>query len=220
MPIQRSDRLRIDAFEKADGKVPVGTFFAYVNPSEWTVAYEVQIDTATGAGTTGGRSDFNKIKAADLSLSFFLDGTGANGHLIDVESQVAEFQRVTGYNGAIHRTNYLKIAWGNQKVRSCVLKSASIAYKLFQRDGKPLRAVITATFVDSVDDLTRASKSGDSSPDLTHVRVLEAGDTLPALCYEIYGDPNHYVAVARANGFDGFRDLRPGTRVRFPPLEK
>jgi hypothetical protein len=29
-----------------------------------------------------------------------------------------------------------------------------------------------------------------------------------------------YVEVARANGLDNFRVLRPGMRLRFPPLEK
>lgn len=214
------ERLQILAFKKPDFTDQVGTFEAFVNPSEITLAYEIQYDTAAGAGTTGSRMDFNKVKAADLTLSFFFDGTGANGRVIDVQGKVEEFQTVTGYDGEIHRTRYLKIGWGTVQVRRCVLKSASIAYKLFKPDGTPLRAVINATFTDATDDQTRVARQQDSSPDLTHVRVLRAGDTLPALCNQIYGDPHHYLVVARANGFDGFRDLPPGTRVRFPPLPK
>jgi nucleoid-associated protein YgaU len=60
----------------------------------------------------------------------------------------------------------------------------------------------------------------DQSPDLTHVRRVKAGDTLPGLCDQIYGDPRLYLKVAAANGLDDFRRLVPGTKVFFPPLEK
>ena len=106
---------------------------------------------------------------------------------------------MTGYNGNIHRPNYLKVVWGTLQVKRCVLKSASIAYKLFKSDGVPLRAIITATFTDSSDDQTRVALAQDESADLTHVRLIKAGDTLPALCYQIYGDPLRYLQVAEAN---------------------
>ena len=101
-----------------------------------------------------------------------------------------------------------------------LLKSASIAYKLFKADGTPLRATISATFVDAVEDQTRVALAQDLSPDLTHVRVLRAGETLAGLCQQIYGDPALYLKVARANQFDSVRRLPAGTRVRFPPLQK
>ena len=198
----------------------IDTFESYVNPNEITVAYEMEYDSAQGSGTTGSRMDFKKVKPGDMSLAFFLDGTGANGVKIDVQTQVEKFQTVTGYNGDIHRPNYLKIAWGTIQIKRCVLKSASIAYKLFKADGTPLRATISATFVDAVEDQTRVALAQDSSPDLTHVRVLRAGETLAGLCQQIYGDPALYLKVARANQFDSVRRLPPGTRVRFPPLQK
>ena len=196
------------------------TFESYVNPNEITLAYEMEYDAAQGSGTTGSRMDFKKVKPGDMTLAFFLDGTGANGVKIDVQTQVAKFQTVTGYNGDIHRPNYLKVVWGTIQVKRCVLKSASIAYKMFKPSGVPLRAVITATFTDTVADQTRVALAQDSSPDLTHVRTLRAGDTLAALCFEIYGDPHLYLKVARANGLDGVRHVPAGTRVRFPPLAR
>lgn len=215
------ERLRIRAYTAPDYTGPVfAEFEAYVNPGELTLAYEMEYDSAQGAGTTNSRMEFKKVKPGDLSLSFFLDGTGANGRPAGVQALVESFQRVTGYNGDIHRPNYLKVMWGTLQIKRCVLKSASIVYKLFQPDGVPLRAVINATFTDNSDDQTRVALAQDQSPDLTHVRVLKAGDTLPGLCHAIYGDPRLYARVARANGLDGFRDLAPGTRVVFPPLEK
>lgn len=222
MPNGRLEKLLVQAYSTPDHAENslVDSFEAYVNPSELTLAYEMEYDSAQGSGTTGSRMDFKQVKPGDLTLNFFLDGTGANGVKIDVQQQVEKFQAVTGYNGDIHRPNWLKVAWGTLQVKRCVLKSASIAYKLFKADGTPLRATIAATFVDAVEDQTRVAQAQDSSPDLTHVRVLEAGETLAGLCERIYGDPALYAKVARANDLDGLRQLPPGTRVRFPPLAK
>jgi hypothetical protein len=216
------DKLLVRAYSAPDYAESslLDTFTAYVNPNEITLAYEMEYDAAQGAGTTGSRMDFKKVKPGDMTLAFFLDGTGANGVKIDVQEQVTRFQTITGYNGDIHRPNYLKIAWGTVAIKRCVLKSASIVYKLFKPDGTPLRAVISAVFVDAVADQTRVALAQDQSPDLTHVRVLRAGETLAGLCQQIYGDPALYLKVARANQLVQVRHLAPGTRVRFPPLQK
>ena len=214
------EKLLIKAYEKADfSGSPIGEFQAYVNPQEITLAYEMEYDSAQGSGTTGSRMEFKKVKPGDLSLTFFIDGTGANGRKVEVQDEVERFQTVTGYNGTIHRPNYLKVVWGTLQVKRCVLKSASIAYKLFKPSGVPLRAVITANFTDTADDQTRVALAQDESPDLTHVRLVRAGDTLPLMCYRIYGSAGYYLEVAAVNGIDNFRKLEPGSRVVFPPLE-
>lgn len=211
--------LVIKAYEQADySGSEVGQFEAFVNPSEITLGYDVEYDGAEGVGATNSRQTFQRIKPGDLTLALFLDGTGANGRLLDVQQKVEQFQTVTGYNGNIHRPNYLKVVWGTLQVRRCVLKSASIVYKLFKPDGVPLRAVITATFTDNSDDQTRVAIAQDRSPDLTHLRIVKAGDNLPSMCFAIYGDPRLYLEVADANGIDDFRELVPGTRLFFPPL--
>ena len=213
------EKLLIKAYDKPDySGQPLGEFKSFINPNEITLAYEMEYDAAQGSGTTGSRMNFKKLKPGDLSLTFFIDGTGANGPPIEVQQMVEEFQTVTGYNGKIHRPNYLKVTWGTLQVKRCVLKSASIAYKLFASDGVPLRAVITAVFVECADDKTRVAKAQDKSSDLTHKRVVRAGETLPLLCHRIYGNAGLYLRVAAANGLDNFRDLQPGTAVFFPPL--
>lgn len=215
------EKLRIQAYENPDySGQSIGEFSAYVNPNEITLSYEMEYDSAQGSGTTNSRMNFKKLKPGDMSLTFFLDGTGANGISIDVQQKIEQFQTVTGYNGNIHRPNYLKVVWGTLQVKRCILKSASIAYKMFKPDGIPLRAVITANFTDNSDDRTRVALTQDQSPDLTHVRLVKTGDTLPGLCYQIYGDPNYYLEVARANQIDNFRNLAPGSKIFFPPLEK
>lgn len=215
------EKLLIKAYDQPDySGDPIAEFQAYINPNEITIAYEMEYDSGQGSGTTGSRMEFKKAKPGDLTLEFYIDGTGATGKKIDVQERVEQFQTITGYNGDIHRPNYLKVTWGTLQVKRCVLKSASIAYKLFKPSGIPLRAVISANFTDNSDDETRVALAQDQSPDLTHIYTVKAGDTLPLICQQIYGSPNHYLGVAKANALDNFRDLTPGDKIYFPPLEK
>ena len=214
------EKLTIQAYTEADySGESVGEFTAYVNPNELTLAYEIEYDSGQGSGTTGSRMDFKQIKPSDLSVSLFLDGTGANGHKISVQDEINKFQEVTGYNGTIHRPNYLLVAWGNLTVRRCVLKSASVAYKVFKPSGEPLRAIISASFADNTDDQTRVAEAQDESPDLTHQRIFKAGDSLPSMCQEMYNDASLYPQVAKINNLKSFRNIAPGTTLVFPPLE-
>src|SRR5215210_3960899 len=112
------EKLLIKAYESADySGSPIGQFTSFVNPNEITLAYEMEYDAAQGSGTTGSRMNFKKVKPGDLSLTLFIDGTGASGTPLDVQQAVAQFQTVTGYNGDIHRPNYLKVLWGTLTVK-------------------------------------------------------------------------------------------------------
>ena len=57
-------------------------------------------------------------------------------------------------------------------------------------------------------------------PDLTHIRVVKEGDTLPSMANDIYGDFSYYLEVAKANNLQDFRNLIPGQKLYFPPFDK
>ena len=76
------------------------------------------------------------------------------------------------------------------------------------------------TFCESVPDAERERRENASSPDLTHLRDVRDGDTLPLLAYDIYGNAQLYLEVARVNKLVNFRRLRPASRLSFPPLDK
>lgn len=215
------EKIKIQAYEQPDySSSPTGEFTAFINPSELTVSHEMEYETSQGQGTSGSRMNFTKIKPGDLTITFMLDGTGATGQSLDVQEKIDLFNSVTGFNGNIHRPNYLMVMWGSIEIRRCVLKSASISYKLFKSDGTPLRALITAVFTDNVDDQTRVATERKTSPDLTHIRIAGEGDTLPVMCFKIYGDTKYYLEIARINNMNHFTRLKAGRKVIFPPIDK
>jgi nucleoid-associated protein YgaU len=77
-----------------------------------------------------------------------------------------------------------------------------------------------AGFKGSIEENFRVALEDAQSPDVTHLRTVMAGDTLPLMCFRIYGDSRYYSEVAKVNNLDHFRRLQPGEALMFPPLEK
>ena len=111
---------------------------------------------------------------------------------------------------------YAQIPWDS----SSGYPTARLICDVFTPDGKPIRAVAKVKFKASIEELKRAAKENKSSPDLTHTRIVKAGDTLPLMCERIYGEAHRYAQVAKINGLANFRKLTPGQKILFPPIEK
>ena len=227
-PFKPADKLKIESWAGPDRlNESEQTFYAFINPDEISLNYAVYSEQTTPPGKTGNAGAFLGTSPFEVTLKFFLDGTNATGVPLDVRQKINEFYQTTGYGGSGHRTRYLGINWpgfvwyrANQYVFNCILKTASIQYKLFENGGKPLRAIITATFTESRTQAEIEKDNDNRSADLTHVRIVKEGDTLPAMVYKIYGSFKYYLEVAKANQLKNFRILTPGQKLVFPPFEK
>lgn len=219
MPAGKLEKLLIEAYRDAlYNDKDSNDFVAMFNPEQYSIRYEIESDDSSGSGTSGSSQTFQRMKAQDLSLDFTIDGTGVNGEKIEVPDRVRSFLDVAyEYQGDQHRPRYLKIVWGTL-IFKCVLKSATVNYTLFNPDGQPLRAKITASFNGFIEDTLRAAQEDSSSPDLTHLRTVQDGDTLPLMAYRIYGDSKYYFQVAEFNGLGNLKKLETGQKIFFPPL--
>jgi hypothetical protein len=229
-------KVEITAYKSAafDKKIGSGIFKALVNPEGYTRSYKIKYKDQQASGTKSQELKFEKVEPEDLDLEFLFDKTGAlpgtfkatddagiqeegkQGVWPDIET----FKKVVyDYKGELHRPPFLMITWG-ELVFKCVLREMTIQFKLFRPDGTPIRAVAKAKFTSTVENELRVRDQGDKSPDITHTRVVKAGDTLPMLCYEVYQDARYYLQVAKANNLISFRNLEEGMRLKFPPIQK
>lgn len=222
------EKLRISAFDTAErsGSPPEDKVFeAMFNPATYSLTYSSAWAKQQGVGTSGAELKYQRSDPSDLSLDLVLDGTGVDEMGIvtliapkTVAERVQKFLEVAyTYNGAIHEPNYLLVEWGHLQF-PCRLRSVTIKYTSFDRDGTPLRAELKVLLVSDDEAGKRAKAEEKQSPDLTHSRVVKSGDTLPLLTKQIYGSPAAYLDVARWNGLDDFRSLTPGKEILFPPL--
>jgi hypothetical protein len=196
---------------------------ALINPETYTLAYKVKTADGQGQGTSSAQAKFEYTMPEELTFQFLFDNTGiidGNPKADGVFDDVDHFRQVlTEYQGSAHEPYHLKLVWGNLIFKGRAIE-LNITYKLFNADGQPIRAVAEAKFKGSIEEKKRAAQENKSSPDLSHQRMVKAGDNLPLMCYRIYGDPKYYLQVAKVNGLDNFRVLTPGTTIVFPPLEK
>ena len=220
---------------------PEDTYTVQVNPSSYALNHLLNYSYNRGQGFSGSEAVYTDSAPTNLNFDFLFDGTGvvpkpsvlgdiplvgaiASALSPDepfvVMDEIKKFNAlVYDYDGEIHRPRQLLLVWGTL-VFSCVLTALNYRFTLFKEDGTPLRAVASCTFAESVSDAERVRRENASSPDLTHLRDVKDGDTLPLLVQEIYGNGRLYLEVARVNKLYNFRRLRSATRLSFPPLDK
>lgn len=199
------------------------SFEALINPETYTLEYKVKTAEGQGQGTSGAQQKFAYTMPEELGFEFLFDSSGIIDGKPDkdgVFGQVDAFRKLlTEYRPDTHEPFHLKLIWGNLIFKGRAVE-LGITYKLFNPDGQPIRAVAKVKFKGSIEEQKRIAKEDRRSPDLTHVRSVRAGDRLPLMCFRIYGDPSHYLDVARINNLSNFRALVPGQELIFPPLRQ
>ncbi len=223
------EKLKIKAYSSRARSLGdlIGTFEAMFNPETFNQKYEIIYGRAQGFNSTGKEVNYARSKPSDMRLELIVDGTGVDEMDIlqlkpskSVADRIKEFVTLTyRMNGDIHEPNFLVVEWGDF-IFSCRLGSVDITYTSFDRSGKPLRATLVVQLVADHEVKKRMAKENKSSPDLTHIRTVKSGDTLPQLTSQIYGTSVYYLRVAQFNRLDDFRNLTPGQEIIFPPLER
>jgi phage tail protein X len=227
------EKVLILAFEESEGtesgniKSARRVYRASVNPEKYSLDYKVNHACSNPAiGSVGQHLRHFYTPPDDLTLEFLFDGTGVIEGVGQTFGELGVFAELeyfkdmlVGYHGISHSPYYLLLIWGPLIFKGCAV-DLKIDYKLFNSNGIPIRATATVNFKKSVSDEKSAADLKKSSPDLTHILRIKAGDTLPLLCKKVYGDPKYYFQVAEANGLGNFRQLRPGMEIVFPPIDK
>jgi hypothetical protein len=208
------------------GNVTVNSdkFEVMLNPSSYNHSRSIKYNKTKAQGQIGSDLKFESVGDEKVSFDLVLDGTGVvppatqGGSVEDVKTQLQSLTDIVyAYSGEKHEPSHVQLLWGSL-IFYGRLESMTVDYTLFKPSGEPLRAKVKLAFVDFMTAEEEALRANRSSPDLTHQVVVKAGDTLPLLCYKIYQDCSYYLDVARFNGIHNFRDLKPGTRLYFPPL--
>lgn len=206
----------------------VGEYTVLINPASYKHVYQITYNDVQAQGSAGGSPVYNRTPSDTVTFQLVFDGTGVVPSIIPgvvpfaedgIVKQISAFRKlVFSYNGNIHSPNYLALSWGTLLFR-CRLQSFKVDYTLFKPDGTPLRARVNVTAKGYNDEVEIELRANRSSADLSHVVTVKAGDTLPLLCYDIYGTSDPYIKVAAVNRLTDFRDLRPGQQLVFPIMQ-
>ncbi len=199
---------------------PANPFTALINPETYALDYKVEFTAGQGHGTSAAHQRFNFKAPEEMSFEFLFDNTGIidNQPKPNIHDDIEGFKKLLlELDSESHEPRHFKIAWGTFifKGRCTAL---TITYKLFDDTGAPIRAVCKTTFKGSIDEVLRVAQDNTHSPDITHYRKVKSGETLPWLCYLVYGDSKYYLQVAKVNNLTNFRNLEQGQELFFPPI--
>lgn len=239
------EKLIITAFKNEDYTVLAGSYIVMYNPTTYSLS--VSNEWLYRKTNPDGKSKvFRGNRSDKVTFEFLFDATGASPMAEDksglgigvsaldlivntnkedagkrhVDLAIKGFFELTSpQKGDTHLPNYLQLNWGNFEFRG-VLDSATTNYKLFNSSGLPIRATVNATFAENLTKKEQQTEKTFGSPDITHVRFVEEGDTLPMLAKRIYGDCSFYLEIARINQLTNFRNLKKGQRIILPRLNK
>ncbi len=217
-------KISIEPFSDAKMTQSAGQAFTIpINPEQFSEKRQLKYDTKKGVGNQGTNAKYGGTEPEELKLDFTLDGTGAvEGNALhdkDVPEQVKMLLE-TAYTmkSEIHKPRFLKLHWGEHFTFPCVLTGLDITYTLFNREGLPLRAKVSAVFLNYIEEEKRIRQEDKKSPDLTHTHSLVQGDRLDLLVHQFYGDSRYMPQVARLNGLTSLRKVRVGQPLLFPPF--
>ena len=184
---------------------PTGkSFEVMINPAAYEHKQSVTRAKERAPGKAGYLPKFNGMNETISFREIVIDGTGVLTTK-DVKSSIDEPRAVVyDYSGEKHEPPWVKLLWGNLIFNGC-LDAMSVNYTLFKGTGEPLRAKVDLSFTRAMSPQEEAQVARRSSPDLSHRVEVMAGDTLPLLCYRVYGDSSYYREVASINKLNNFR---------------
>jgi hypothetical protein len=217
------EKLKIIAYSDpdfADSHQVGEPFEALINPESYTLETRMEFSDQQGSGTSGSQPKFAMKPPEELAFEFLFDNTGIidGNPREDISEDLQNFKDfLMKYEGDIHSPKLFKFVWGTSLMKG-ICTALNINYKLFNPDGKPIRAICKVTIRELKEEELRVIEENNQSPDLTHYRLIKKGDTLPLLCYSIYGDSKYYIQVARVNKLNNFRNLQAGDQIFFPPI--
>jgi hypothetical protein len=220
-------KLMIVAYKDPEFSTPVNgiellsMYMLQTNPTTYSFAYSTVSKEPVQLANTTQASKSEVPDKKKLNLSFTVDSTGAILPFPPVLPVDIEWLSTLclNINGDIHTSNYLVIFWG-MMVFKCKTRTLKIEYTMFNPAGIPVRAKVDAEFEEFITPASKAIMANLSSPDMSHLVTVKAGDQLPELCNRIYGDSKFYLQVAELNRIINFRKLIPGQRILFPRMEK
>lgn len=221
-------KLNVEAYSDSGFSKKIDKPFEVMfNPEDCKESFNIVYNDKQAPGASAADPVFNKIAPKTMKFSLLFDGTGAlipataskNTDVRDVSVVLDNLFDLLLYNGDIHRPNFCKLSWGSM-IFKCVLVTVDVNYTHYDQDGVPIRAKVDLGFKEHLKKEERNARERKNSPDLTHYRIVKEGDSLPLMTYAIYGEISPFQKVALYNELHGFRNLEPGMRLVFPPLEE
>ena len=205
------------------------------NPNSLSFEKPVQTADITIPGLDSPLKQFVRGGAETATVELFFDTTekGTAARATSVTTLTDAFYGLVKIDPKTHAAPVCSFIWGekfpgdqlperygNQRRTEfpCVVTSVKQEFKYFSPQGTPLRAVLTLKLEEYVALDRQIQQLNLQSSDHTRSHVLEDGESLALVSWQLLHDPREWRHVAAANAIDDPRRLSPGLVLTVPPL--
>lgn len=216
----------VEGFQKAELRVEGGeTIPVLFNPKEYSIAKTNAWTFKPVVGSTVPPAQFGGGNPRTLTLNgLLLDKSmaGPSGNVKEIAEKLFSLMATaSGSNagGAGAVPPFVTFAWGQNVTFKAVITSLTVAYKLFQPNGDPIRADVNMALTEAEQAEVAAQNPTTRAEAGLGVHTVRDGDSLQSIAYRVYGDAARWRTIAEINGVDDPMRLRRGTALMLPRLE-
>jgi hypothetical protein len=101
----------------------------------------------------------------------------------------------------------------------CVMETLKQQFTLFDNEGTPVRAKVTASFKEFRDPREEEQRNPTSSSSPAQTYTVREGDTLSSIAGEVWHDPTLWRKIASANEILNPRSVKPGQQLILPKID-
>ena len=220
------------SFERAkleiEGMGPIEVLF---NPTEYSISKSNEWKYDKVTGTSFKEPQFTGGNPREISVSLLLDASllADKTTVRTITDKLFQAMEVSGGQsggGTKAAPPFIKFNWGTVVTFKAVCTQLTVAFKLFDTNGEPIRADVKMS-LKQAEMASTASSNGASRPGNPTTRAragygvhrVKDGDTLPSIAYQTYGDATVWRAIAEANEIENPLHLRRGSALSLPKLD-
>lgn len=196
-------------------------FTVMFNPEEYTLNKDNNFASQTVPGLGSPLLQFVNGNLRTLEMELFFDTylplTTEAKPPRDVREETQKVVDLLKINSEFHAPPILEVSWASLFFR-CVLARVSQKFILFLNDGRPVRARLTVTFNEFIDEEREAKEVNRQTADFSKAHTVMQGEGLSDIAGRFYGDPQLWRPIAVANGLADPRALTAGQPLRIPSL--
>lgn len=194
---------------------------ALFNPEEYTLNQDNNFASQTVPGLSAPLLQFvnGNLRTLEMELLFdtYLPHTTEGQPIRDVREETQKVINLMRINSEFHAPPVLEVTWGSLFFR-CVLARVSQKFIMFLNDGRPVRARLSVTFNEFIDEEREAKEVNRQTADYSKVHTVIQGETLSAIASRFYGDARLWRPIAIENDLANPRALFTGQQLRIPSL--
>jgi len=192
------------------------SFKVLFNPEEYTLNKDNNFASQSIPGLGSPLLQFVNGNLRTLEMELFFD-TFEPKPPRDVREETQKIVDLLKIDRDLHAPPVLQVSWASLQF-TCVLARVSQKFVMFLDDGRPVRARLTVTFNEFINEEREAKEVNRQTADFTKAVTVMEGDRLIDIAGRTYGNEQLWRPIAIANSLVDPRAIQTGQILRIPSL--